>query len=87
MILRIIVDILQAYLVVLFVRIILSWFPNDPWSKWSRVVTVLAKLTDPVLVPVRRVLRPVRIGGMGIDLSPLVVLILLEVLLSILQTR
>ncbi len=87
MILRIIVDILQAYLVVLFVRIILSWFPIDPWSKWSRVVTVLAKLTDPVLVPVRRVLRPVRIGGMGIDLSPLVVLILLEVLLSILQTR
>jgi len=86
-ILRIIVDILQAYLVVLFVRIILSWFPIDPWSKWSRVVTVLAKLTDPVLVPVRRVLRPVRIGGMGIDLSPLVVLILLEVLLSILQTR
>jgi YggT family protein len=51
------------------------------------LVTVLAKLTDPVLVPVRRVLRPVRIGGMGIDLSPLVVLILLEVLLSILQTR
>ncbi|HUZ20834.1 MAG TPA: YggT family protein [Acidimicrobiales bacterium] len=87
MILRIIVDILQAYLVILFVRIIFSWFPIDPWSKWSRVVAVLAKLTDPVLVPVRRVLRPVRIGGMGIDLSPLVVLILLEVLLSILQTR
>jgi len=86
-ILRIIVDILQAYLVILFVRIIFSWFPIDPWSKWSRVVAVLAKLTDPVLVPVRRVLRPVRIGGMGIDLSPLVVLILLEVLLSILQTR
>jgi YggT family protein len=87
LILRIIIDIIQAYLVILLVRIVLSWFPINPWTRMARVVAILGKLTDPVLVPVRRVLRPVRFGGMAIDLSPLVVFFALEILLSVLQTR
>ena len=29
-------------------------------------------ITDPVLVPLRRILPPVRMGAVGLDLSPLV---------------
>jgi YggT family protein len=86
MVLRIIVDIIQAYLIVLLVRIVFTWFPINPWSRLARVVRVLAALTDPILVPVRRVLPPLRVGsGAAIDLSPLLVFFALEILLNVLR--
>lgn len=86
MILRIVIDVVQAYLIVLLLRIISTWFPIDPWSRFARVVHVLARLTDPVLVPVRRLLPPLRLrGGAALDLSPLVVFFGLEILLSVLR--
>jgi len=84
---RILVDLIQAYIVVLFVRIILTWFPTDPWSGLGRFERALGRVTDPVLAPIRRVLPPLRVGGGGIDLSPIVLLVVLEVLVSILRTR
>jgi YggT family protein len=84
---RILVDLIQAYIVVLFVRIILTWFPTDPWSGLGRFERALGRVTDPVLAPIRRVLPPLRVGGGGIDLSPIVALVALEVLVSILRTR
>ena len=87
MIARILVDLIQVYIVVLFVRIILTWFPTDPWSGLGRFERALGRVTDPVLAPIRRVLPPLRVGGGGIDLSPIVLLVALEVLVSILRTR
>ena len=84
---RILVDLIQVYIVVLFVRIILTWFPTDPWSGLGRFERALGRVTDPVLAPIRRVLPPLRVGGGGIDLSPIVLLVVLEVLVSILRTR
>ena len=84
---RILVDLIQVYIVVLFVRIILTWFPTDPWSGLGRFERALGRVTDPVLAPIRRVLPPLRVGGGGIDLSPIVALVALEVLVSILRTR
>lgn len=85
MVVRVIVDVIQLYIVLLFARLILSWFPIDPWSKWSRVVAALARITDPVLVPIRRIMPPLRLGGMAVDLSPIVLFLALEIVLSILQ--
>ena len=87
MILRIVVDVIQLYIVVLFVRIILTWFPTDPWSGMGRFERVLGRFTDPVLAPVRRVVPPLRVGGGAIDLSPLVVLVGLEIVVSVLARR
>ncbi len=84
---RILVDLIQVYIVVLFVRIILTWFPTNPWSGLGRFERALGRVTDPVLAPIRRVLPPLRVGGGGIDLSPIVALVALEVLVSILRTR
>jgi YggT family protein len=85
MIIRIIVDLIQLYIVLLFLRIILTWFPVNPWSNVAKLVNLLARLTDPVLVPVRRLLPPLRIGGGAVDLSPIAVFVVLQILISVLR--
>jgi YggT family protein len=82
----IIVDVLYAFLIILFVRILLTWFPINPWSKMARVERALARITDPVLAPVRRVVHPVRIGSMGIDVAPIIVFFALLVLMTVLRS-
>ena len=72
----------QLYFFVIFARIITSWFPIQPDSPMAPVFSVLYALTEPVLGPVRRVVPPLMIGGMGLDLSAIIVTIVLQVLLS-----
>lgn len=64
---------LTAYLVVLLVRIVLSWFPISRGSPMEAVASVLYALTEPILGPLRRAIPPVRFGAMALDLSPLIV--------------
>jgi YggT family protein len=73
---------LQLYLYVLFARILLSWFPVTPGGGLASVVGVLHSLTEPVLGPLRRAIPPVRFGAAAIDLSPLIVLIGLQLLMA-----
>ena len=74
MIRSVVVIALEVYLWgVLFPRALLSWFPTSPGSPLATVNSVLYRLSEPVLGPVRRILPPVRAGGMGIDLSFIVV--------------
>jgi len=71
----------QLYVYVMFARIILSWFPIQPGSALTPVFSVLYAITEPLLGPLRRALPPVGIGGMGLDLSPLIVTLVLQFLL------
>jgi YggT family protein len=48
------------------------------------VRSVLFTITEPVLAPVRSLLPPVRIGGMGLDLSFMVVVLVVIVLQGVL---
>ena len=73
MIQTILCRLLDAYLIVMFARIILSWFPVEPGSGIATVYGFLYSITEPVLGPIRRVIPPLGMGGMGLDLSPLVV--------------
>jgi YggT family protein len=72
---------LQAYFFALFARIILSWFPIQPGGVMAQVFSFLYTITEPVLGPVRRIVPP--IGG-GIDISPIIVFIGIQVLASVL---
>jgi YggT family protein len=74
----------QAYLLVVFVRIIMSWFPPTPGTSYATVHDFFYNATEPVLGPVRRMLPPVRMGVMALDLSPIVVLIGGQLLLRVL---
>ena len=80
MILRILAGLVEAFVVVLIVRALFSWFPVRPGSPLVPVQRGLALVTEPVLRPIRRILPPVRAGGMAIDLSILLVILVAEII-------
>jgi YggT family protein len=80
-----IVVVLELFLVVLIVYSILSWYLayarvsyDSPAYKLNRV---LSSICDPILRPIRRVIPTARIGGVGLDLSVLVLFLLIQVIL------
>lgn len=75
---------INVYLIALFARIILSWFPIAPGGVLAQVFSALYAVTEPVLGPIRRAIPPVGMGGMGLDLSPIIVIIGTRILAGIL---
>jgi len=69
------------YVLAIFGRIIFSWIPVAGDSPVAVVRTLLVKVTEPVMGPLRRALPPVRLGNFAIDLSPMIVLIVLQVII------
>ncbi len=57
----------------LVIRIILSWFPVEPFNS---VVTTIQQVTDPLLAPFRKI--PLQIGM--IDLTPMLAFLVLAFL-------
>ena len=80
----IVCSLIQLYVLLLVVRVVMSWFPISPNGPAETVAGFLYMVTDPVLVPLRRLLPPVRMGAMALDLSPIVAFFALTVLRSIL---
>jgi YggT family protein len=67
-----------VYLVLIFIRILMSWIPRMPYNRYlSAFLKFVTDVTDPYLNLFRRVLPPVRLGGAGLDLSPIVATIVL----------
>lgn len=54
------------------VRVLLSWIPHDPYNP---IIRFIYDVTEVVMAPVRNILP---LQAMGIDFSPIVVLILLQ---------
>ena len=71
----------NAYFIALFARIILSWFPISPDSPFASIFSFLYTITEPVLGPIRRMLPPIGMGGMGLDLSPIIVFFGLQIVM------
>jgi YggT family protein len=69
------------YMLIVLVRILMSWIPPTPGTTYAQVYEVFDRLTEPVLAPIRSVLGPVRMGAMALDLSPFVVFIVGTLLL------
>lgn len=62
--------VLQLYMWIIIARALVSWVNPDPWNP---IVQFLERVTEPVLSPIRQ-----RLGwGMGIDLSPLVAILII----------
>ena len=88
---QILATILFFYQLILFARIIFdllqmfarSWKPRGPILI---VAEVIYSLTDPPLRLLRRVIPPVRLGGVALDFSFLLLLILMQVLISVLSS-
>jgi YggT family protein len=63
--------VLQAYWLVLFLHVIFSWVPRPP-EPILPLVRGVHRLVEPAAAPLRRMIPPLRFGGMGLDMSILV---------------
>jgi YggT family protein len=73
-----------VYLVLIFIRIIMSWIPRMPYNRYlSAALKFVSDVTDPYLNLFRRVLPPVRLGPGAFDLSPIVATFVLIIVSSI----
>ena len=70
---------LYAYMACIIGVIIMSWFPLDPGGAAYSAWRLLRRVTDPVLLPLRRLIPPV--GGV-LDLSPLIVIVVVQLISS-----
>lgn len=80
--------ILYLYLLVLFARLILSWVQvlSRDWRPRGILLVVaegVFTLTDPPLRALRKVLPPVRIGGIALDLAFLVLVLIIYIALAV----
>jgi YggT family protein len=75
-----------VYIVLIFVRIIMSWIPRIPYNRFlAGFLKFVSDVTDPYLNLFRRILPPVRLGPGALDLSPIVatfVLIIVSTLVT-----
>ncbi len=63
---------IEALVFAILIQVILSWFA--PMGVGGRFMLLLSDLTDPILMPLRRMIPPF---GM-LDLSPLIAILLLQ---------
>jgi YggT family protein len=79
----IVCNLLGLYLIALFARIILSWFPVRGDGPMATVQSALYTITEPVLGPLRRVIPPVGGSSFRIDLSPIIVFFGINIVRSV----
>lgn len=87
----VLVTVLWLYILVLLARFVfdlVQMFSKD-WTPKGPILVVaeaVYTLTDPPLKALRRIIPPLRIGGVALDLSFIVLLILLQLLIAVLSS-
>jgi len=67
---------ISLYSLVLIARVFLEMI----LGRYHPVLIFLRRITEPVLAPIRRYVRPIQSGGMAWDLAPMIALLLLWLL-------
>jgi YggT family protein len=67
---------LTIYMWVIIIRAVISWVNPDPYNP---IVQFLYRVTEPVMARVRRLLP---MGNLGIDLSPVIIILVIIFLQS-----
>lgn len=76
---------ITVYTVLIVARIILSYFSRIPYNRiLSAVIGFVADVTDPYLNLFRRFIPPVRAGAIALDVSPIIALLVLQIVGGIL---
>ncbi|MGL5871469.1 MAG: YggT family protein [Xenococcaceae cyanobacterium] len=69
----VLVSFINIYVVLLIVRVLLTWFQTADWA--NQAISFLSPITDPYLNVFRSFIPP--LGGM--DLSPMLAILLLQI--------
>jgi YggT family protein len=80
--------VLWIFILLLIARFIMDWVQlfARQWTPRGPALVLLEgvySVSDPPIRAVRRILPPIRLGGMALDLSPMVVLIVCYLLMAI----
>ncbi|HYY34445.1 MAG TPA: YggT family protein [Gaiellaceae bacterium] len=74
-----------VYLICILAYIITSWIPL-PYNVWlNRVQRFLYDVVDPYLRLFRRFLPQLSVGGLGLDLSPIIAIVVLYAIEFVIQ--
>lgn len=74
-----------VYIVLILIRVLISWIPRMPYNPTlRRVLDFVTETTDPYLNLFRRIIPPIGGGGFGLDLSPMIGIIVLVLLRGLL---
>ncbi len=66
----------QVLMMVIFIRVILSWFPHNPYNP---LIKIIYQISNPILNPVRNIIPPIG----GLDISPIVVIFIIQIIKNI----
>ena len=84
----IVCTLLRFFLYFMLAWIVLSYvagYGRLPWGHPIRkVYDGMNRVMEPLLSPIRSVLKPVRLGTMALDLSPIVIFAIVSILLRVL---
>ena len=70
---RYVITLVYVYVILIFIRILISWIPRIPYSRPLDIfLTFVRDVVDPYLNLFRRFLPMARIGPAALDLSPMV---------------
>ncbi len=69
---------INIYLLLIFVRILLTWFPTVEWM--NQVASFLSPITDPYLNIFRSFVPPIG----GLDISPILAILVLNIVAGLL---
>ncbi len=72
----------QVFYYALLIRIILTFFAATSHSSHFlyQLRMIVFKMTEPVLAPLRNLIPPIKAGAGYLDLSPLIALVLLNII-------
>ncbi len=69
-----------VYTVLIFMRIIATYFQRVPYNRFlSAFLTFLHDVTEPYLGLFRRFIPPVRLGPAALDITPIIAVIVLQI--------
>ncbi len=74
MVIELLSIILSALKLIIFLKVLLSWFPNINW--WNQPFKFISDIAEPVLTPFRKLIPPIG----GLDLSPIFAILTISIL-------
>ena len=61
---------------IIFIRVILSWFPHNPYQP---LIKLIYQISNPILIPIRNFVSPIG----GIDISPIIAIFMIQLIKNI----
>ena len=66
----------QILIMIILIRIILSWFPHNPYNP---LIKIIYQISNPILNPLQNIIPPIG----GLDISPIIAIFIIQLIKNI----